>query len=369
MLFNIFGSLFKGELKNNINTEFKAADEINNNLMTYNDKSSKIYNALTINIANLVGCTPEQSISDGLLIGNNNQQLLGLDVQNLLKVNNISQETVDKQLRNPELLVAITDASKIGYKESNINKRKILADLIYNKIAVNDEFESLILSQSIKAIEFLTENQLKILALIFLLHSTYFKKLQFTNWNELNIYFNETIIHLIDINLDSAKNECMNLFTSGCLITFTFGTSADSFFNPIIANFIKKPLERDKIDSLNLSQIVFQNIIKVDTNTNDYYFCDTHGIDFEDFLNRYIENNKLTSHQKEILLNLYKINNYDAKNTLKDNVENFDKLLEFWQKILSLSSAGLNPIGKLIGADYLKLKTGIIIDWKEEQDL
>lgn len=241
MVFSIFNKLFNIEKIIDAKVENKIADTVKNQIaeqFTVNTDNSKQLVLINQNTTNLVGYDFQQALAIGLQNGNKNSQLLGQELQQKLQSNKISQEVIETRLQDPDFLVSITDASKAGYTESNIEKRKILADLLFNKITNHSDLENLILSQSIKAITSLTEEHLKCLSIILILRSEYIKKS--LKDDELNDFFNKFILPLTDLNSNKVGSIGMGLYTAGCATTFSFGSRAYGFFPHDEQNYDEK---------------------------------------------------------------------------------------------------------------------------------
>lgn len=248
-MFSFFKNLFHTDKLVEVNSEVKVADEVNTQLTI--NKDTQQNTLININVGTLVGYNYNEDILLGLENANKNSKLLGEEVKKLLNSNNISLEDVKGKIQNPEFLLAITEVAKASYIESNEEKRQTLANLVYKKITSNENFESIILSQAIKVIGTLSEEQLKCLALIFLLRSQYI--INNIKVEELNDFFEKYIMPLININEELLSIVGMGIYSSGCAITFTWGSSAADFFpkieydNP--TNYPADDLLRSKINN------------------------------------------------------------------------------------------------------------------------
>lgn len=102
-----------------------------------------------------------------------------------------------------------------------MDKRKILADLIFQKITSEDDELSNTLSLSIKATENLTNNHLKTIAFLYLIHSNYIKNK--ISYDEFKIFYNDYISKLIDIPIKDAAGIGRTIIANGAAVTYTFG--------------------------------------------------------------------------------------------------------------------------------------------------
>lgn len=173
----------KADINNEINTEIKGelkvSDNIHNQIggnTTYNNDNSQQILQQNFVIALLPNMNVDEAIKKALAVGNENANLVGIGVQKLLTDNNISQEQINEKLSNPEMLYTIAKANEIAYKTSDVDKRKILSDLIFKKIREDiDTEDSNILSLAIQEMDILTINHIKALAFLYLIKSNYLK--------------------------------------------------------------------------------------------------------------------------------------------------------------------------------------------------
>ena len=92
--FNI-GNIFHFEMNN------KLADKQENKLVEVNNDNSNQILQQNFIIAVLPNINVDDAIKKALTVGNENANLVGIDVQKLLTDNNISQEQINEKLSNP----------------------------------------------------------------------------------------------------------------------------------------------------------------------------------------------------------------------------------------------------------------------------
>lgn len=215
--------LMNNEANVDINTKF--ADSIENKTQvacTNNvDNSKKEIFVQNVNQTILLSFNNQDSINKALSVGNNNARLVGENIQDLFKLNNIPQESINEKLTNPEILMSLAEGNKIAYKTSDIDKRKILANLIFQKITSEDDELSNTLSLSIKAMENLTNNHLKTIAFLYLINSNYIKNK--ISYDEFKNFYNDYILKLIDIPIKDAAGIGRTIIANGAAVTYTFG--------------------------------------------------------------------------------------------------------------------------------------------------
>lgn len=212
--------LMNNEANVDINTKF--ADNIENKTQvacTNNvDNSKKEILVQNFNSTILLNFNNQDSINKALGIGNNNAQIVGKKIQDLIELNNISQENINEKLANPEILMSISEGNRIAYKTSDTNKRKILADLIFQKITSEDDELSNTLSLGIKTMENLTNNHLKTIAFLYLIHSNYIKNK--ISYDEFKNFYYDYIVKLIDFPIKDAAGIGRTIIANGAAVIY-----------------------------------------------------------------------------------------------------------------------------------------------------
>lgn len=214
----------KAEIKTDIKGEMKVADKVVNQIGGTTNNNDYSNNAIVnqnfyISVIPNINCT--ESITNALKLGNENALLVGNEVQKLLSDNGITETQIQEKLSNPDVLATIAEANKIAYKTNDIDKRKILADLIYQKITTDIDEESNTLSLAIKTMENLTNNHLKAVSFLYLFESKFV--LNHITVSELNSFYNKYIMPLIDITESYLGDIGRTIIASGCAITYTYG--------------------------------------------------------------------------------------------------------------------------------------------------
>lgn len=252
---NLQAGLANINAKADFKAEAKVADTFNTQIggtTNNNDYSSNsvVNQEFYINIFPNLNC--KESILKALSLGNNNALFVGTDVQKLLSRNGITEQQVQEKLSNPEILATIAKANKIAYITSDIEKRKILSDLIFSKIKTNESEESNTLSLAIKAMDNLTHDHLKAIAFLFLFHSGYVKNnITISELLDFNDKYLKILTNIPEQNL---RNVGITVIANGCAVTYTFGSNINEYlpdglylkngeFNsetaPEIANLVK----------------------------------------------------------------------------------------------------------------------------------
>lgn len=208
----------QAKVAENMHTQFGGTTNVDNS------QSQVIQQNYQITI--LPGINPTNAILKAIKLGNQNANLVGEDLQKLLTDNNISREYVSERLENPEILSTIAKANKIAYITNDIEKRKILSDLIYSKISAEETETSNTLSLAIKALENFTKNHLKVIALLYLVRSDYIRKN--VKYSEFKDFYDNYIAKLIDFPIELAYGFGSTIIANGAAVTHTFGSDINT---------------------------------------------------------------------------------------------------------------------------------------------
>lgn len=244
----------KAELNTEIKNELKAADNMHNQFggtTTYNNDNSNQVLQQNFIIAVLPNINVDDAIKKALTAGNENANLVGIDVQKLLTDNNISQDQVNEKLSNPEMIYTLAKANEIAYKTSDTDKRKILSDLIFQKIKEDsDSDDSNILSLAIQEMDILNINHIKALAFLHIMKSNFLKNYTVDALKE----FDKTIIvNLLDFKKSNAKNVGKFLSSTRTISDAHLGWGINSYL-PQIMKSINNNIRTISEDFIHLSQ-------------------------------------------------------------------------------------------------------------------
>ena len=214
----------------NAKAEAKVAETMNNQFgcTTAIDNSQSQVIRQNYQITILSGINPTNSVIKAIELGNNNANMVGTELTKLLTDNNISTEYISEKLENPEILSTIAKANKIAYTTNDIQKRKILSDLIYSKISEDETEASNTLSLAIKALENFTKNHLKVISLLYLVRSDYIRKN--VKYSEFKDFYDNYIARLIDFPIELAYGFGSTIIANGAAVTHTFGSDINTYF-------------------------------------------------------------------------------------------------------------------------------------------
>lgn len=225
---NLQAGLANINAKADVKSEVKVADKLHTQIggTTNNvDNSCKQVLTQNFNIAIIQNIESIESRVKAISSGNENARLIGQEIQKLLSDNGIPEAKVKEKLSNPEVLYSIANANNIAYTTDNVAKRKVLADLVYEKIKSDEDEESNILSLAIKTIESLTESHLKAIAFMYLFRSNYVKNN--VKYEDFENFYNNYVYKLIDIPIDNMRHVGLNMIASGSAVSLSvFATYA-----------------------------------------------------------------------------------------------------------------------------------------------
>ena len=251
---NIQAGLANIKANAEFNTDLKAADNMHTQFggtTTYNNDNSNQVLQQNFIIAVLPNINVDDAIKKALTVGNKNANLVGIDVQKFLTDNNISQEQVNEKLANPEMLYTLAKANEIAYKTSDTDKRKILSDLIFQKIKEDsDSDDSNILSLAIQEMDILNINHIKALAFLHIMKSNFLKNYTIDALKE----FDKTIIvNLLDFKKSNARNVGKFLSSTRTISDAHLGWGINSYL-PQIMKSINNNTQTISEDFIHLSQ-------------------------------------------------------------------------------------------------------------------
>lgn len=251
---NIQAGLANIKANAEFNTDLKAADNMHTQFggtTTYNNDNSNQVLQQNFIIAVLPNINVDDAIKKALTVGNKNANLVGIDVQKFLTDNNISQEQVNEKLANPEMLYTLAKANEIAYKTSDTDKRKILSDLIFQKIKEDsDSDDSNILSLAIQEMDILNINHIKALAFLHIMKSKFLKNYTVDALKE----FDKTIIvNLLDFKKSNARNVGKFLSSTRTISDAHLGWGINSYL-PQIMKSINNNTQTISEDFIHLSQ-------------------------------------------------------------------------------------------------------------------
>lgn len=229
---NLQAGLANINAKADIKSEVKVADKLHTQIGgTTNNIDNSCKQVITQNFITIIqNAETIETRAKAIFSGNENARLVEQEIQKLLSDNCIPEAKVKEKLSNPEVLYSIANANNIAYTTDNVAKRKVLADLIYEKIKSDEDEESNILSLAIKTIESLTESHLKAIAFMYLFHSNYVKNN--VAYEDFENFYNNYVYKLIDIPIESMRPITLNMIASGSAVSLSVYAAEVAMFLP-----------------------------------------------------------------------------------------------------------------------------------------
>ena len=359
---NLQAGLANINAKADIKAEAKIADNINNHTQiggttNNNDYSSvQIFNKIDV----IQNYNFQANIQQAINTANENQLKTAEAIKVVAQKENITPEQLMKKISNPENCVAMLEANRLACLIDNEMNRQTLAGLICRKITSNDDFESLIYSKAIKVMEYLTENQLKILSLLNLVQSDFMNEIKVANWQEFREIYNQYFLPLTDIDSKHLKLEYDNLFANGCLSTSLMNFfPRRQFFTPIIRNFISEIIPKEKVEEIKLEDYSLYSVglWKYEKET-DFRFIED---EFDETVYSKLKKYKISDENKAKIIELYIEYGYDSDSLILRKIENFDKYINLFKTIQD-TRFSFTPVGLVIASEYLKSKIGITLN-------
>ncbi len=132
------------------------------------------------------------------------------------QLKNTDLRAIHLAFSDPDMQYVLSEAIKIASRQNSSGLRQILAHILIKRIK-NQYIDTykLLLNESVKTISKLTQNQLKLLTLIFLLNNYLHWQEPFSSWPKLNQYLNIHVKPFIDFN-DNAM-DFLHIKYCGCV--------------------------------------------------------------------------------------------------------------------------------------------------------
>ena len=184
----------------NVNNRFNGVENLNSDILCEKNVSNTIVNN------NL-------SINNPTIVGMNNVRELTIILDQECQKNNVDKDYIHSELENPEKQMAVKNALKTVYATNDPDKRKILADLIYSKIATKEDEESNTLSIAISIIKFFTINHLKAISLLYLIFIKYID--QFLTEEKFDKFYESKLSNLLSYSTNDLVGLEMTIISQG----------------------------------------------------------------------------------------------------------------------------------------------------------
>ncbi|MCH7649382.1 MAG: hypothetical protein IIA83_12365, partial [Thaumarchaeota archaeon] len=170
----------------------------------------------------------------------------------------ISEEDRQK-FSDPDLRMTLEDAVKIASRKNNPDIHKILSNLIVKRIQHDDEIKQIVFNEAIATIGRLTANQLKIIALNFILTRVSWTEIQ--EWKDLEKFFEDPISKLIPFKDTNAEFGHIEVVSCGRIMSIGSWNLVNSFKNSF-SNLFLTEFSDDEINRLPIGKEHTEKIFK-----------------------------------------------------------------------------------------------------------
>lgn len=273
--------------------------------------------------------------------------------QTFMKIgSNKIKDNQKQKFSDPDLRMSLEEAVKVAARKDSEEIHKILSHLIVRRVQHDDEIKKVVFNEAIGTVGRLTANQLKIIALTFVLTRVAWNT--FTAWKDLENFFEQVISKLIpfrdtDSELGHIESVSCGHFSISSWDVIT--VIKNSFTNLFLTDFSEEEIQKLPVESRHIEN-VFK---KTDSNSFQLKIHNMH------LLEKYFENEiKVGQDVSKIreLLNSHFISNNEITTKIQ-NLPNGKTLLEQCSQSKKICSLQLNALGNAIALTYLETIAGI----------
>lgn len=273
------------------------------------------------------------------------------------QVNNLSTVEMTK-LAEPDTQGIILEASNINVRTSNFDLRKILASLVIKRVKDDkkgqEELKNIVYNEAIHAVGKITNNQLKIITVSYLLTQTMDNSI--TSLEKLNEYFNKDIKPLLDFR--NTNSEFNYLVYAGLASIMQVGhIDIIEIFKQQYTFLFLKPMTLEEIENLGISKGIANEIL---TAINS-------GITIKnaDALQEALDKIKIINPDtKSKLVNFYKsriLENIEIEKLIFEKTDAGKELIKSYNES-KLRQMSLTPVGLAIAIANFEQISGMSLD-------
>lgn len=274
----------------------------------------------------------------------------------------LPQEDVISKLSDPEMQLALKEATLITGKKQDKDLRDLLSRIVFKKIQQQEPnketLKNLVYTEAIRTMDKVTPNQVKIITLCYLIKYTQNKRFQ--DWTGMKSYFENSIKPFL--NFHSTTAEYQHIEYAGCGTLSNFGTGGVlNIIKDTYAFLFVKPLSIEQITKTIGDLNLYPNIF-IKINDTEVRVVGRNKQELEEYLKQQsIEEtvvNKIT--------NLYEqqLSGINVEELVKNNAPYLQELVETW-KSASIDGLTLTSVGIVIGALNYEQTTGNSINIDE----
>jgi len=260
-----------------------------------------------------------------------------------------------ERFKEPDMQLKIIEATNLSGRISDSNRRELLANLVIRRIknenTKNQELTDIVYNEAISTIDKLTLNQLKTIALCFLLHYT--KHNNITSLKEMDNYFNKYIGPFLDIK--KSESEFQHIVYSGCGSISIGSWDIVNIFKANYDYLLVKPFTNKELEVIGLDSDL-QKLFFTQYEKTDNYLLNI--IPYINIVSKAIfENIFFQNINENIIKKIYQLvqshleNNADVKKIIETSTILGKQIIETVEKT-KLQNLTLTSVGTAIASTY-----------------
>jgi len=272
------------------------------------------------------------------------------------KIRDLPEKEMGK-LRDPDTQIALLEAASISGRKSNDELRNLLANLVVSRIkndsSGKEELKNIVYNEAISTVSKLTIDQLKVIALCYLLRYTSYGGI--ISWETFNNYLNTHIKPFMGFKNSNAQFQ--HIEYAGCGSIGIGSWNLIEIYRQQYSFLFLNLIEKEKIDGLNLPKEILAEIIKLDPGEGKYFISVRNKI----ILEKYLNNKHLTEETTKQFSALYEqsIKSPDeVKKKIQDETDIGKEFIELSDGNANILHLSLTSVGIAIGASYFEQTVG-----------
>jgi hypothetical protein len=261
-------------------------------------------------------------------------------------------EELNEVINSPDFQYMSKIAAISASRSPSAELHKNLASLIVQRINNDKEdLKRIVYDEAILTVNKLTTDQLKIIALCYLLRYTNYSGI--TSWDTFEAYLNSRIKPFMDFKNTNA--EFQHIQYTGCGSIDMGSWNLVDVYKREYSFLFFKLVSKAIIDDVAIPTKIKQDIVILDSDEDKYFI----RIRNKNNLEKYLKNEQVVDEVVSKLISIYD-EHIESKNEIKDKIEETDigkKLLALCEKS-SIKHLSLTSVGIAIAASYFEQITG-----------
>ena len=257
------------------------------------------------------------------------------------------------RLSEPDAQVAVLRASRTSGQIRNKELRSVLSTLVIRRIrdtSADEDIVSIVYNEAIKTMEKLTIDQLKIIAICFILGYTMATRID--SWEELDNYF-KTLSQFLDFK--NTQTEFQHIEYAGCGSIQIGKKYIVKMLKRNYTLLFKTPIKKADVDRLSLAEDLWNSIgsaLFSEVEDNNLTFRFRNSFDLEDYTDQHVPDDKVS----KALLSLFNSNvlpDSEAKKEIEERTKDGSMIIDIWENS-NLKHLTLTSVGIAIAATYFE---------------